>query len=688
MTPSATLETIAAPPALDELCVNTLRFLAVDMVQKANSGHPGLPMGSASMAYALWDRSLKFNPRDPHWPDRDRFVLSAGHGCALLYALLHVTGFDLPLDELKRFRQWGSRTPGHPEYGKTPGVEATTGPLGQGLANGVGMAIAEVALAARFNRPGHKIVDHFTYVLVSDGDLEEGISSEAGSIAGHQHLGKLIVLYADNHITIEGSTELTFTEDRMARFAAFGWHVQRVEQSNDVEAVANALAKAREETERPSLIAVRTHIGFGSPHKQDTAAAHGEALGVEEVRLTKLAMDWPLSPTFYIPDEALEHFQRALARGSAAQADWKSRFKAFEQELPDLAAEFNRVIDSQLPKDWDAGLPSFAPSDGPMATRVASGKVIEILGSRMPEMMGGSADLAPSTHTHIDVSGNFEPEDWAGRNMHFGIRENAMGAILNGMALHRGLIPYGGTFFVFSDYMRPPMRLAAMNALPVIYIFTHDSIGMGEDGPTHQPVEQLIGLRSIPGMVVLRPADANETVAAWRIAIGRKEGPVALILTRQGLPVMDLNLYPAIPTGVALGGYILADSPVTERPDIVLIATGSEVHLALQGRELLAAGGIHARVVSMPSTNLFAAQSDQYREKVLPAHVPMLVIEAGSPVGWQSFVGPRVAMIGIDTFGSSAPGPVVMEHYGFTAENVCRQAHHLLDQQKETPSCA
>jgi len=687
MATSATLVTAIPLPALDEQCVNTLRFLAVDMVQKANSGHPGLPMGSAAMAYALWDRSLKFNPRDPHWTDRDRFILSAGHGCALLYALLHVTGFDLPLEELKMFRQWGSRTPGHPEYGKTPGVEATTGPLGQGLANGVGMAIAEVALGARFNRPGHQIVDHNTYVLVSDGDLEEGISSEAGSIAGHQHLGKLIVLYADNHITIEGSTELTFTEDRMARFAAFGWHVQRVEQSNDVDAVALALKNAQKQKDRPSLIAVRTHIGFGSPHKQDTAAAHGEALGVDEVRLTKEGMNWPVSPSFHIPEEALVHFRGAVARGSATQVEWELRFKAFAREYPDLASEFQRVIDRRLPADWDSCLPAFVSADGPMATRVASGKVIEILGPCLPEMMGGSADLSPSTHTNIDGTGNFEPEDWAGRNMHFGIRENAMGAILNGMALHSGLIPYGGTFLVFSDYMRPPMRLAAMNALPVIYIFTHDSIGMGEDGPTHQPIEQLVGLRSIPGMVVLRPADANETVAAWRVAIGRKQGPVALVLTRQGLPVLDLKSYPAIMTGVPLGGYILADAPATERPDIILIATGSEVHLALEGRERLATGGVHARVVSMPSTNLFASQSDDYREKILPAGVPLLVIEAGSPVGWQSFVGPRIAVIAVDAFGSSAPGPVVMEHYGFTVENICRQAHHVLDQLKEKASC-
>jgi transketolase len=683
MIPSAALSTTIAPPALDELCINTLRFLAVDMVQKANSGHPGLPMGSASMAYALWDRSLKFNPRDPDWLNRDRFVLSAGHGCALLYALLHVTGFDLPLDELKRFRQWGSRTPGHPEYGKTAGVEATTGPLGQGLTNGVGMAIAEVALAARFNRPGHRIVDHHTYVLVSDGDLEEGISSEAGSDAGHLHLGKLIVLYADNHITIEGSTELSFTEDRIARFAAFGWHVQRVERSNDIEAVALALQNAREETGRPSLIAVRTHIGFGSPHKQDTAAAHGEPLGVEEVRLTKEGMGWPVEPPFHIPEEALGHFREAIARGKSAQSEWESRFKAFAQEFPDLGAEFSRVIARQLPKNWDDNLPTFTAADGPMATRIASGKTIAVLGARLPEMMGGSADLNPSTHTNREGAGNFEPENWGGHNMHFGIREHAMGAILNGMALHRGIIPYGGTFLVFSDYMRPPMRLAAMNALPVIYVFTHDSIGMGEDGPTHQPVEQLVGLRSIPGMVVLRPADANETVAVWRIAIGRKKGPVALVLTRQGLPVLGLDKYPEIPAGVPLGAYTLANSPAGTKPDIILIATGSEVHLALEGRDRLATEGVQARVVSMPSTNLFASQPNDYREKILPTGVPLLVIEAGATLGWRSYVGPQIDVIGVDTFGSSAPGAVVMEHYGFTVENVCKQAHNVLRRRKE-----
>ena len=669
-----------APPELDELCVNTLRFLAVDAVQKAESGHPGLPMGSASMAYTLWDRVLKFNPNDPAWPDRDRFVLSAGHGCALLYALLHVTGFDLPLSELKRFRQWGSMTPGHPEYGKTPGVEATTGPLGQGLANAVGMAIAEVALAARFNRPGHRIVDHFTYVLASDGDLEEGISSEAGSDAGHLGLGKLIVLYADNHITIEGSTELAFTEDRLARFAAFGWHVQAVERSNDLELIQKALKAAQQETSRPSLIAVRTHIGFGSPHKQDTAAAHGEPLGVDEVRLAKEGFGWPTEPSFHIPEESLEHFRHAIERGCSAQADWNSRLKTYAQDHPDLALEFQRVTDSQLPKGWDDNLPKFAPADGPLSTRIASGKTITILGANLPELIGGSADLSPSTFTDIDGAGNFEPANWAGRIMHFGIREHSMGAILNGMALHHGLIPFGGTFLIFSDYMRPPMRLAAMNHLPVIYVFTHDSIAMGEDGPTHQPVEQLLGLRSVPGMVVIRPADANETVAAWQIAIGRRQGPIALVLTRQKLPVLDLATYSVMTKGVAQGGYILADSPHGSKPDIILVATGSEVHLALDSREELAKIGIQARVVSLPSTNLFSEQSAHYRSEVLSPGVPMLVIEAGLSLGWQSYIGPQIAVIGVDTYGASAPGAEVMEHHGFTVQNVCKQAQKVLNQ--------
>lgn len=675
-------------PALDAMCVNTLRMLAVDMVQKANSGHPGLPMGAAAMAYALWDRSLKYNPRDPQWPDRDRFVLSAGHGCALLYALLHVTGFNLSLEELKQFRQWGSRTPGHPEYGKTPGVEATTGPLGQGFANGVGMAIAEVALAARFNRPGHDIVNHYTYVLVSDGDLEEGISSEAGSIAGHQHLGKLIVLYDDNHITIEGSTELTFTEDRATRFAAFGWHVQRVEDGNDVDAVAVALNAARAETFRPSLIPVRTHIGFGSPNKQDTAAAHGEPLGVDEVRLTKEALGWPLTPQFNIPPQAWEHFQQAVNRGEREQRIWVHRFAAYARDFPELAAEFELAIQVQLAMAWDEDLPVFAPADGPMATRVASGKAMAVLASRLPAMMGGSADLSPSTHTSIDGAESFEPMSRAGRNMHFGIREHAMGAILNGMALHRGPIPYGGTFLIFSDYMREPMRLAAMNGLPVIYVFTHDSIAMGEDGPTHQPVEQLLGLRSIPGMTVIRPADANETVAAWRVAIQHRNGPVALILTRQRLPVLNIARFPEVVTGVSLGGYILADAPEGTPAEIVILATGSEVHLALDAQDRLVREGVAVRVVSMPSTSLFALQSEQYREEVLPPGVPLLVIEAGCTLGWRSYVGPQIDVIGVDTFGASAPGPRVMQEYGFNVENICQRARAVLLKHREMEQCA
>ena len=679
MTYSATI----APPELDELCVNTLRFLAVDAVQKAESGHPGLPLGSAAMAYALWDRFLKFDPCDPIWPDRDRFVLSAGHGwrsCTLCF-----TSLASPCDwsSSRGSASGEADTPGHPEYGKTEGVEATTGPLGQGLANAVGMAIAEVALAARFNRPGHQIVDHHTYVLASDGDLEEGISSEAGSEAGHLRLGKLIVLYADNHITIEGSTELAFTEDRSARFAAFGWHVQRIEDSNNIDAVAAALEAARQEKDRPSLIQVRTHIGFGSPNKQDTAAAHGAPLGLEEVRLTKEALGWPVEPPFYIPTDALEHFREAVVRGSAAHADWQLRLETYAEEYPELAAEFERVTLRQLPNGWDAGLPTFAPADGPMATRIASGKTIAVLSSHLPEMMGGSADLAPSTHTNTEAAGNFEPENRAGRNMHFGIREHAMGAILNGMALHRGLIPFGGTFLIFSDYMRPPMRLAAMNGLPVIYVFTHDSIAMGEDGPTHQPVEQLLGLRSIPGMVVIRPADANETVAAWRSAIKHREGPVALVLTRQVLPVLDLARYPGVRAGVPAGGYVLADSPTASRPDIILIATGSEVHLALESRDRLATESVQARVVSLPSTDLFAMQSEIDRNKVLPPGVPLLAIEAGVSLGWRSYVGPQIAVIGVDTFGASAPGPIVMQHYGFTVENVCKHAHNVLRQIKE-----
>ncbi len=668
---------------LDELCINTLRFLAVDMVQKAKSGHPGLPLGSAAMAFTLWDRFLKINPLDPKWPDRDRFVLSAGHGSALLYALLHVTGFDLPIEELKRFRQWESTTPGHPEYDQTPGVEATTGPLGQGFGNAVGMAIAEEALAARYNRPDHKIIDHYTYVLVSDGDMMEGVASEAASLAGHLRLGKLIALYADNHVTLSGGTDLIFTEDRLARFTAYGWHTQQVEDSNDVDAVEAAVKIARDERDRPSFIAVRTHIGYGSPDKQDTCAAHGEPLGVEEARLTKENLGWPLEPSFYIPAQASEHFGASAKRGAAREEEWKSRFVNYAKKYPELAADFDRVMQRQLPEKWERDLPTFHSADGTMATRVASGKVINVLATRLPEMMGGDADLAPSTHTIIEGSDNFEPSTRSGRNLRFGVREHAMGAILNGMALHRGFIPYGATFLIFSDYMRPPMRLAAMNGLPVIYVFTHDSIAMGEDGPTHQPVEQLLGLRSVPGLTVIRPADANETVIAWRVAIAAHDHPTALILTRQKLPVLDLDKYPTISSGVECGGYTLADAGENLSAEIILIATGSEVHLALNSRDQLAKEGVRARVVSLPCWSLFKSQSQSYQQQVLPKEIPFLSLEAGVSLGWNSYVGPSENFIAVDHFGASAPGEVVMREYGFTVENVCQKAHALLGKTKK-----
>jgi len=662
----------------ENLYVNTLRFLAVDAVEKADSGHPGLPLGSASMAYALWTRFLRFNPRDPLCPNRDRFVLSAGHGSALLYAMLYLTGFDLPLEELKRFRQWDSATPGHPEAGRTPGVEATTGPLGQGLGNAVGMAIAEAALAARYNRPGHDIVDHYTYALGSDGDLMEGISSEVGSLAGHLKLNKLIVLYADNHVSIEGSTKLAFTEDRAARFRAFGWHVQRLEDGNDLGAITAAIAAAQEEKDRPSFIDVHTHLGYGSPHKQDRAVAHGEPLGEEETRLTKRNLGWPTEPPFYVPEESLAHFRLAVSRGAEWQSEWEARFAEYAEAYPELAAEFHRTLQGQLPEEWDRDLPEFLPDGQPMATRGASEKVLNALAQRLPELMGGSADLAPSTHTTIADGGDFEAGNRAGRNMHFGVREHAMGAILNGMALHGGLIPYGGTFLIFSDYMRPPMRLAAMTSLPVICVFSHDSIGLGQDGPTHQPVEQLVGLRAVPNLTVIRPADANETVGAWHAAIDHRQGPVAIVLTRQKVPVLDPRQHGDIVLGVRSGGYVLAHEPEGTKPDVILIATGSEVQLALAAQAQLAAEDIYARVVSMPSWNIFRKQPAAYRNLVLPRGVPMLAVEAGRSLGWQPYVGPGMPVIGVDRYGASAPGDEVMEHYGLTAENVRQRAEALV----------
>ena len=665
------------PDHLDQLCINTIRTLAMDAVQKARSGHPGLPMGAAAMAYVLWTRFLKHNPANPAWPDRDRFVLSAGHGSMLLYSLLHLTGYDLPLAELQNFRQWGSKTPGHPEHGLTPGVETTTGPLGQGFANGVGRAIAERFLAARFNRPGHTIVDHYTYAIVSDGDLMEGVAAEAASLAGHLKLGKLIYLYDDNRISIEGSTDLAFTEDRALRFQAYGWHVQQVD-GNDLEAVAEAIRAAQAETERPSLIIARTIIGYGSPHKQGTAEAHGEPLGEDEVRATKEALGWPPEPAFYIPDEALAHFRQALARGQEWEADWQRRFAAYAQAYPDLAAEWQRLMRGELPPDWDADMPTFPPDAKGMATRVASGTVINALAPRLTNLIGGSADLAPSTRTLMKGTGDFAAGHYGNRNLRFGVREHAMGAILNGMALHGGVIPFGATFLVFSDYMRPAIRLAAMMELPVIYVFTHDSIGLGEDGPTHQPVEHLAALRAIPNLTVIRPADANETVVAWRVALEHRSGPVALALTRQNVPVFDRTRY-APAEGLRRGAYIMAEAE-GGKPDLILIATGSEVQLALAAREELAKRGIAARVVNMPSWELFDRQSAEYRESVLPPEVTArLAVEAGVSQGWHRYVGPAGEVISLERFGASAPYQVAMRNLGFSVENVVARALALLE---------
>jgi len=664
---------------LDELCINTLRFLAVDAVEKAKSGHPGMPMGAAPMAYVLWTRFLKHSPSHPDWPNRDRFILSAGHGSMLLYSLLHLTGYDLPLEELQHFRQWNSRTPGHPEYGLAPGVETTTGPLGQGFGNGVGMAIAERYLAAYFNRPGHTVVDHYTYAIVSDGDLMEGVSSEAASLAGHLRLGKLIYLYDNNRISIEGSTSLAFTEDVEKRFEAFGWHVQHVEDGNDIEAIEAAIAAAREETGRPSLISIRTHIAYGSPHKQDTAAAHGAPLGEEEVALTKQNLGWPLEPTFYIPEEALAHFRKAVVRGQRWETEWQERFAAYARKYPELAQEWDRVMKRELPPGWRERLPTFKPEEGPLATREASGKVLNALAPKLPTLIGGSADLAPSTDTYLKGYPDFNATNPGGRNLRFGVREHAMGTILTGMSLHGGLIPYGGTFLVFSDYLRPTIRLAAMSHQRVIYVFTHDSIFLGEDGPTHQPIEHLASLRAIPNVLVLRPADANETVVAWQVALEHQGGPVALVLTRQKIPVLDrTKLAPA--EGLRRGAYILADAHANGGiPDIILIATGSEVHLAVEAWRRLTEKGVKARVVSMPSWELFEGQPADYRREVLPPEVTArLAIEAATPLGWERYVGPVGEIIGLRRFGASAPYKVLLERFGFTAESIAGRALALL----------
>jgi len=680
-------------PTPDEKCVNTIRFLAVDAIQKANSGHPGMPMGAAPMAHILWTRFLKHNPANPAWFDRDRFVLSAGHGSMLLYSLLHLTGYDLPLEEIKSFRQWGSRTPGHPERGVTPGVETTTGPLGQGFANGVGMAIAEAHLGARFNRPGLEIVDHFTYVIAGDGDLMEGVSAEAASLAGHLRLGKLICLYDDNRISLAASTDLTFTEDQARRFEGYGWHVQTLEDGNDLEAIDSAIACARSETWRPSLIIIRTHIGFGSPNRQDTFEAHGSPLGEDEVRLTKEMLGWPTEPDFLIPEEALLIFRQAVNAGVEAEGAWELLLSDYAREYPETAQEFRLMVKGILPQGWDSELPKFQADPKGMATRVASGKVMNAIAPSLPMLLGGSADLNPSTNTALHGLGDFEspglhPLDrqgevggewgYGGRNIHFGVREHAMGSILNGMAAHGGTIPFGATFLTFSDYMRPALRLAAIMELHVIHVFTHDSIAVGEDGPTHQPVEQLAALRAIPGLVVIRPCDANETATAWQFALGNRERPTALILSRQTLPTLDRSVY-APATGLRRGGYILAEAE-GETPELILIATGSEVSLALAAREELLAKEIRTRVVSMPSWELFDEQPREYRDSVLPPQVKArLAMEAGSPMGWRSYTGDGGDVIGVERFGASAPGPVVMREYGFTVKNVTDRALALLE---------
>jgi transketolase len=676
---------------IDELCINTIRMLSVDMVQEANSGHPGLPLGAAPMAYVLWTKFLKHNPQNPQWPDRDRFVLSAGHGSALLYSLLHLTGY-LSLEEIKRFRQWGSKTPGHPENRETPGVECTTGPLGQGFAVGVGMAMAERFLASLFNRPGHEIVDHFTYGLVSDGDLMEGVAAEAASLAGHLKLGKLIYLYDNNSITLAGETKLVFTEDVAQRFEAYGWHVQAVEDGNDLEAIARAIKKAREESFRPSLILVKTHIGFGSPRKQDTFEAHGSPLGAEEVAATKKNLGWPPEPKFFIPQEVRAHFQKAAAQGRTLEDDWQAKLTSHEAAFPELRRQWEQWMNLELPRGWEKEIPVFPPDPKGVATRAAGGKIMNALASHVPFLIGGSADLNPSTNTVLKGRGNFQPPrteettvqgaesgswSYAGANIHFGVREHAMGSILNGMALHGGVLPYGSTFLIFSDYMRPAIRLAALMKLRVIYVFTHDSVALGEDGPTHQPVEHIAALRAIPGLTVIRPADANEAAEAWKIAVQHKEGPVALLMTRQAVPVIDRTRFsPA--EGLKRGAYVLAESSAGPL-DVLLLATGSEIQPALAAYQKLKEEGISTRLVSMPSWELFEKQPGEYKNRIIPRETLLKVsIEAGATQGWHKYVGTGGEAIGIDHFGASAPAKVLLEKFGFTAETIVSRVKALL----------
>ena len=662
---------------LDELCINTLRFLAVDAVQKANSGHPGMPMGAAVMAYVLWDRFLKHNPSDQAWPDRDRFVLSAGHASAMLYSLLHLTGYDLPLEEIKQFRQWGSKTPGHPECRLAPGVEVTTGPLGQGFANGVGMAIAERWLAGHYNQPGYEIINHYTYAICSDGDMMEGVSSEAASLAGTLKLGKLICLYDDNDVSIEGDTDITFTEDVAQRFRAYGWQVIGPIDGMDIALVDSAIRMAEAEKERPSLIIGKTIIGYGSPNKAGTGLAHGEPLGEEEVRLAKEKLGWPYKEPFTVPPEVLAHFRQAKERGRKQQEGWQAKMEAYRNAYPDAARQLEVDLAGELPDGWDSDLDSlFLSQDKPLATREASGVVMNAIASRVHALVGGAGDLAPSTKTILKDRGHFGADDYRGHNLHFGVREHAMGAIANGMAVHGGIIPYAATFLIFYDYMRPAVRLAAMMRLRVIYIFTHDSVGLGEDGPTHQPIEHLVGLRAIPNLITIRPADATETAEAWKTALKCCHGPTALILTRQKLSVLDRKeLAPA--SGVQRGGYILWQA--TPSPKVILIGTGSEVHIALEAGKMLKEKGISARVVSLPSWGLFDAQPAEYRNSVLPPNLKVRVsMEAGATLGWERYVGSEGIAIGINHFGASAPYQTIYEHFGLTAQRMADEACHLL----------
>ncbi len=656
-------------PDLQTRSINTLRFLSADGVQQANSGHPGLPMGTASIAFTLWTRHLRHNPRNPKWAGRDRFVLSGGHGSMLLYSLLHLTGYDVSLDDLKSFRQWGSITPGHPEYGLTPGVEMTTGPLGQGFATGIGMAIAANHMAATFNRPGHELIDPFIYAIVTDGDLQEGVASEAASLAGHLSLGRLIYLYDDNRISIDGSTDLAFTEDRALRFEAYGWHVQKVADGNDVEAIDAAIQAAKADP-RPSIIVCRTIIGFGSPNRQGTSKAHGEPLGDEELALAKQNLGWPTEPRFFIPEDTLEFYRQAVTRGGKAEDEWKLRFEAYRRIHPDLGKELERRLKGDLPSDWQSALPTFPADPKGMATRASSGKVLNALAAKLPELIGGSADLAPSNNTKLDGYPAFLKDSPQGRNFHFGVREHAMGAALNGMAVFGGVIPYGGTFLVFSDYNRPAIRVAALSHIPSIFVFTHDSIGLGEDGPTHQPVEHLAALRTIPNLTVIRPADANEVAAAWKVAIENKHGPTVLALTRQNVPTFGPFSEPT----VERGAYVLKDFGA--EPKLVLMASGSEVGLIYAAAEKLAAEGIAVRVVSFPSWELFEKQDQAYRESVLPKSIQVrLAVEAGVRQGWERYAS---AFICMDSYGASAPAKTLFEKFGFTVENVVARAKELL----------